>query len=165
MGREKATIAIGDETLATRAARVLTLVCDPVIEVGPGVTTLRAVHEHPAGSGPLAAFLEGCAALGAAGPVFLLGCDLPFVEPTTLAALADWPGTGSIVPMVDGRAQYVCARWSAAAIATGRAAFAAGELSLQVLATVDAQLIEEAAHARELVDVDTPDDLRRLGLS
>ncbi len=59
MATDKATIVWRGETLAARAARVLTAVCDPVIEVGPGATQLPCVREHPAGSGPLAAFVAG----------------------------------------------------------------------------------------------------------
>ena len=40
MGTDKATIEFRGETLAARAARVLAEVCDPVIEVGTGVTRL-----------------------------------------------------------------------------------------------------------------------------
>ena len=38
LGRDKATLMYQGETLAVRAARVLSEVCDPVIEVGPGVS-------------------------------------------------------------------------------------------------------------------------------
>ena len=165
MGRDKATIAIGTETMAARAARVLAAVCNPVIEVGPGVSGLPCTREDPPGTGPLAGFLAGCRALAAPGPVFLFACDLPLVDAEMLAAFVDWPGDGSVLPVVDGAAQYACARWSLAAIAAGRAAFAGGERSLRILATVDAHLVDEEKHARQLADVDTEDDLRRLGLS
>jgi molybdopterin-guanine dinucleotide biosynthesis protein A len=165
MGTDKATLPLGDATFATRAAAVLATVCAPVVEVGPGVTGLRAVREDPVGSGPLAAFLAGVDALAAPGSVFLLACDLPFVDAVTLAAVADHAGAGSVVPVVAGRPQYACARWSAAAIAAGRAALGAGERALRVLADVDAESLAADALAPLLADVDTPEDLRRLGLS
>src|SRR5204862_7415264 len=91
LGFDKATVRVGDETLAVRAARVLGAVCSPVVEVGPGHTGLHAVQEVPSGSGPLAALVAGADAL-AAESVVLLACDLVRVEPPVIALLADWDG-------------------------------------------------------------------------
>lgn len=176
MGTDKATLVVRGEALAARAARVLTSVCGPALEVGPGVTALACAREEPPGAGPLAAFLTGVDALGAPGPVLLLACDLPLVDEHVLRVLAEWPGSASAVPVVRGRPQYACARWSPAAIAAGRAAFDAGEQALRALAAVDAEELRESAFtgataagvahpADVFADLDTPEDLRRLGLS
>ena len=45
----------------------------------------------------------------------LLACDLPFVDAALLRLLVEWPGTGTVIPVVDGRFQYACARYGAAA--------------------------------------------------
>jgi molybdopterin-guanine dinucleotide biosynthesis protein A len=161
MGRDKATIAVDGETLAARGARVLAAVCDPVIEVGPGVTALRAVRESPPGSGPLAALFAGYDALHTNdGSVFLLACDLPFVTESIVRVLVEHPAGGSVVPVVEGREQYACARWSAGAIADARGGTALRDLmragDVTTVAVDDAQVLQ---------DVDTPEDLRRLGLS
>ena len=47
MGTDKARLVVDGETLAARSARVLAAVCEPVIEVGPGVSGLPAVEEEP----------------------------------------------------------------------------------------------------------------------
>src|SRR5438105_2544862 len=47
MGLDKATLVVDGETFAQRAARVLTAACDPVIEVGSGVTVLPCAREEP----------------------------------------------------------------------------------------------------------------------
>jgi len=181
MGADKGSIVVGGRTLAERAAHALASVCDPVVEVGPGLTSLARAVEDPPGSGPLAAFLAGVDALGVDalgvdalgahafgmdGPVVVLACDLPFVDDAVVRWLADAPGLGSVVPVVAGRAQYTCARWSAAACAAGRAARAGGERRMSaLLGAADAELVDAGDHAARLADIDTPEDARRLGLS
>ena len=72
LGRDKATITVGGTTLAERTAALLEQVARPVIEVGPGYTSLICVREEPTGEGPLAAMAAGWAELTrAAGPVRL----------------------------------------------------------------------------------------------
>jgi len=44
LGFDKATVMVGDETLAERAARVLSAVCSPVIEVGPGRSGMPVIR-------------------------------------------------------------------------------------------------------------------------
>jgi molybdopterin-guanine dinucleotide biosynthesis protein A len=170
MATDKARIVWQGETLAARAARVLSTACAPVIEVGSGATALRCVREDPPGAGPLAALIAGARALGSPGPVVLLACDLPFVEPPILALLANWPGRPSVIPVVDGRLQYACARYGPDALARAEVALEAGDHALRAAAGDDCDELSEAewravAPAHAFADVDTPTDLRRLGLS
>ena len=65
----------------------------------------------PPGAGPLVAVLAGVGALGNPRTVVLLACDLPFIEPAVLRLLMEWPGTGTVIPVVGGRFQYACARY------------------------------------------------------
>jgi molybdenum cofactor guanylyltransferase len=170
MTTDKAAIVWRGETLAARAARALTVACDPVIEVGSGATELRCVREDPPGSGPLAALVAGARAMGSRGPVVLLACDLPFVEPPILSLLAEWPGRPTVIPVVDGRLQYACARYGPEALERAELALEAGDLSLRAAADGDCDELSETqwravAPANTFADVDTPPDLRRLGLS
>jgi molybdopterin-guanine dinucleotide biosynthesis protein A len=166
MGSDKATLIVNGEALARRAARVLEAVCDPVVEVGPGATRLRCVREHPPGEGPLAGFLAGAAAIGTEQPIVLLACDLPFVDKEFVRMLVAHCGTGSAVPIVDGHHQYACSCWSPAAIAAAREAFARGDRAMRaLLGGGDATRVPADEFARALSDVDSPDDLVRLGLS
>jgi molybdopterin-guanine dinucleotide biosynthesis protein A len=145
---------------------VLAAACNPVIEVGSGVTGLRCVREEPSGEGPLAGFLAGAAALPSDAAIVLLACDLPFVDDAVVRMLVEHSGNGSVVPSVDGRKQYACSRWSPAAIASARAEFANGERAMRaLLGAGDTTIVIADEYARQLVDVDTPDDLARLGLS
>ncbi len=169
LGIDKATVRIGDESLAERAARVLRAVCAPVVEVGPGHSGLEHVCEAPAGSGPLAALVAGADALGG-DSVVLFGCDLVRVEEPLLALLVNWDGAPSAVPLVDGEPQLVCARYGPDALAAARRLLARGERSLRaLLEVVTVDLVPEArwgsvATRASFSDLDTPDDLERLGL-
>ncbi|MCU1459335.1 MAG: molybdopterin-guanine dinucleotide biosynthesis protein [Actinomycetia bacterium] len=173
MGVDKATLRIGTETLATRAARVLSAVCDPVLEVGPGWTGLRAVADEPRGQGPLAALATAVDVLGATGPVLLLGVDLPLVDEGLLALIAGWPGRGSAVPLQDGFPQLCCARYGPEALeqlAGAQAGRAPRGGSLRSLleragfAPISEAEWQRVTRADALDDVDTPEDLARLGL-
>lgn len=174
MGTDKARLTMNGETLAARSARVLRQVCDPAIEVGSGVTDLESVREQTPGAGPLAALVAGVDALRTTGPVLLLACDLPFVEPPLLRLLADWPGVGTVVPVRDGVVQTACARYGIRSVDAARALLdgARGdERSLRrAITDADCEYLAESVwrevapgHAFE--DVDTPSDLVRLGLA
>jgi len=170
MGVDKTRLVVNGETLAARSARVLAAVCDPVVEVGPGVSGLPAVQEDPAGAGPLVALLAGVGALGAPRSVVLLACDLPHVSTELLRLLVEWPGSGTVIPVVEGRFQYACARYGPAAFDEARAALRSGDTSLRAIAGADCEYVSEAgwqsvASPLTFADVDTPEDLRRLGLS
>jgi molybdopterin-guanine dinucleotide biosynthesis protein A len=170
MGTDKAAIVVNGESLGERAARVLARVGDPVVEVGRGVTGLPSVREEPQGSGPLAAVLAGVDALQCSGPVLVLACDLPLVEAPLLRLLAEWPGDGTAVPVLGDRLQYACARYGVTSLAAARARAAAGDTSLRAAAAVDCDSVPEEVWQRvapinALTDVDTPEDLARLGLA
>ena len=145
----------------------------PVLEVGPGYTSLRSVREDPPGDGPLAAFAAASAALtamGHHGPIVVLAVDLPFVEIPLLAWLAAHSGSASVVPRVAGVAQSLCARYAPAARVDALELVASGERSMRaLLATtpveyVDEEMLRAVADARSFDDVDTADDVAAAGL-
>ncbi len=116
MGFDKASIPIGGVPCAARVAKVLRAVVAHAVEVGPGTSGLPAVREEPPGGGPLVAVCAGARALeesGSTRPALVVACDLPLVTESVLRTLADWPGSRSVVPMIGGRPQPLCARWSA----------------------------------------------------
>ncbi|HEX6310616.1 MAG TPA: molybdenum cofactor guanylyltransferase [Acidimicrobiia bacterium] len=173
MGVDKAELRRDGERLADRAARVLAAACDPVLEVGPGRSSLERVRESTPGEGPLVALVAGAEALGVRGydgPVFLLAVDLPFVEPPLLRWLADRPGAGTVVPVAGNEPQPCCARYSTEAVAVAGNLVARGERSLRaLLRATPVHLAAEdewspVAPITSLDDVDTPADAARLGL-
>ena len=95
--------------------------------------------------------------------VLVLACDMPFVEPPLLELLAAWPGTGTVIPTRDGRAQYLCARYGKAWL---RGAVATGSSSFKAVPAVECELVAEAgwqaiAPANAFDDIDTPADRAR----
>ena len=163
MGTDKASIRLGDETLSARAARVLSSVADPVLEVGPGRTSLSFVREDPPGEGPLAAIGAGWGALrelGYDGPVLVLAADMPLVDAPALRVLADASGT-TVVPVVDGIDQPLCARYGPADLDIAVELVRHGKRALRdLLGTITYEAIELDPSLLE--DVDTPEDLARV---
>ncbi|HMG28226.1 MAG TPA: molybdenum cofactor guanylyltransferase [Acidimicrobiia bacterium] len=173
MGRDKAELVIAGERLADRAARVLSAVCDPVLEVGPGRSSLDAVDDREPREGPLAALVTGAAALrdrAYAGPIVLVGVDLPFVSEPLLRLVANHPASDTVVPVAGGMRQSCCSRYSPGALDTAAELVGRGERALHaLLSAVPAVEIGEdewraVAPAYALADLDTPEDLVRYGV-
>lgn len=173
-GVDKATLLLDGEPLGERAAALLRRHTSPVLEVGPGFTTLEAAREDPAGSGPLAAIVAGARALRARGAgdraVVVLAVDLPGIDDAIVEWLVRHPASSSVVPVVDGIAQVLCARYSPDALTAAAVLVARGERSVQTLLR-EVEVHEAAGEewgaitdARAFLDVDTPADAAALGL-
>jgi molybdopterin-guanine dinucleotide biosynthesis protein A len=173
LGVDKATLVVDGEPLAVRMADRLAEVCEPVLEVGPGVSGRSCVAEDPPFQGPLVALAAGARALadlGESGPVLLLAVDLVRVDVPLLELVRDWPGDGAAVPEAGGRLQPVCARYGDEHVAAAQSLVTAGVLAVRdLLDVVDVDVIPEAswrevAPADAFDDVDTPEDAARLGI-
>lgn len=173
LGVDKANLVVDGTTLADRNGRMLGEVCDPALEVGGGHSALPALREEPPGSGPLAALAAGgdaLAARGHRGAAVLLAVDLPAMTTACLELLRDWPGEPTVVPVLDGRPQLVCARYGADALVAAASLVAGGVRSLQALLdVVDHDAVEERVWSAVVdpgvfADLDTPDDAVRLGV-
>jgi len=173
MGFAKGTLTHSHAPLSRTLGELLGSVTDPAVEVGPGYSRLPTVEEASPGRGPTSAIVAGweaCRMAGGSGPVIVLACDLPFVTRPLLAWLVSRPGGGSVVPVVDGLAQPLCARWSVDDVDRMRDLVARGDRSFRSLcASGSVTLVDErswgaVAETRAFVDVDTPDDLERFGL-
>jgi molybdopterin-guanine dinucleotide biosynthesis protein A len=172
MGQDKSRIVIDGLTLAVRTGRLLSLVVETVVEVGPGVSGLPAILEQPRGEGPLVAIAAGCRALrdqGHNGAALVIACDRPFISERLLRFLAEWDSEGSVVPVVRGRPQPLCARWGAQDLNGAQDLVNREVRSLHHLSTQpDVAYLNESvwghlANERDFSDVDSPDDLYRLG--
>ena len=173
MGRDKAELVVVGERLADHAARVLTAVCEPVLEIGPGRSELEAVDDDEPRAGPLAALVTGARALrarGYDGAVLLLGVDLPFVDQRLLELLVRHPALETVVPIAGGMRQSCCARYAPAALAAAADLVEQGERAMHaLLSAVPVVEITEAewravAPADALADLDTPEDLAHHGI-
>lgn len=169
MGRDKASLRVGGRALGQSVADVIAAsVSGPVIEVGPGRTTLPAVAD--AGIGPLGALVAGGRALrdrGHDGPFVAIACDLPRLTVELVTRLAEQAGTA--VPVVGGRAQPLCARYQPDAVDVATRLAGGDDRSLMhLLDQLPVIWLDEAwwsafADARVFDDVDTPADLDCLG--
>jgi len=173
-GAVKPLIEIGRQAVADRQlavlqplfARVFAVANDPAPWAARGV---EVVGDRVVGAGPLAGV---AAALGAAGDAEAVVCvagDLPFLAPVLLAALRDAaPEAAALAPRPGGRAEPLCARYSAALRADVEARLAAGRLALHELLgesgavwLTDTDLGALDPGRLSFVNLNTPDDLRR----
>jgi molybdopterin-guanine dinucleotide biosynthesis protein A len=173
MGRDKAELVVAGERLADHAARELTGVCEPALEIGPGRSELEAVDDDEPRAGPLVALVTGARALrarGYEGAVLLLAVDLPFADQRLLELLVRHPAAETVVPMAGGVRQSCCARYAPAALATAAELVEQGERAMHALiSAVPVLEVAEAewravAPADALADLDTPEDLARHGI-
>jgi molybdopterin-guanine dinucleotide biosynthesis protein A len=177
MGRDKAGLVVGGEALGEHTAALLRQVAHPVLEVGPGHTTLTATLEDPPGSGPLVALAAGARALRRLhhqGPTLVVATDLPRLTVAFLQLLAGYPVTGpddSVVPRDPSlRPQPLCARYSPAALAAAERLVAEGNRAMTaLLARIPVVWLDPAVAGggdvrcpTPLLDVDTPEDLAAL---
>ena len=163
MGRDKATLMLGGETLAARAARVLIAATDSAYVVGPGSGSgLERLADR--GEGPLAAIADAWTSIGSSRPaVLVLACDIPGIEGALLKAIAArLQGNDAVVPVANGRDQPLCAAYSADALDAAVRLVDRGERSMRALLAslgrVDrmAEEVWGSSDPSTLDDVDTP---------
>jgi molybdopterin-guanine dinucleotide biosynthesis protein A len=173
MGHDKTQLLLDGETLALRTARLLSRVVTTAVEVGPGVSGLTVVLEQPRGGGPLVAVAAGrtkLRSIGHEGAALVIACDLPFVSEALLRLLVEWDSVGSVVPIVDGLAQPLCAKWGPDDLDSARDLADRGVRSIRHLShqpgatLLDQSVWGRVASDRDFADVDSPDDVHSLGL-
>ncbi|MGH9301671.1 MAG: molybdenum cofactor guanylyltransferase [Acidimicrobiales bacterium] len=173
MGQDKASMVIEGQVSARRIGALLAGVAHPALEVGPGHSDLEVVGEHNPGQGPLVAVAEGWEALvrtGHGGDVLVVACDLVFLTRRLLVWLSNRPESGSVIPVVEGRPQPLCARWSPPDLDRLVGLVQGGHRSFKSaydhcpITFLDEQEWGHAAQAIDFADVDSPEDLHRLGL-
>ncbi|HEX7181412.1 MAG TPA: molybdenum cofactor guanylyltransferase [Thermoanaerobaculia bacterium] len=137
MGRDKASLMIGGETLARRTANLLAAVCPEVAladrERGliPGLPSLA---DGP-GRGPAAGLL-GAAEVYPGHPLLVLACDLPRVPVPLLALLETTVRAGAdlAIPRWQGRLEPLCALYGPRALEILEERVARGVFALHSLA-------------------------------
>lgn len=167
LGQDKASAHVGGARLLDRVVRQIPDGV-PVVLVGPALPDLAervvVVREDPPGSGPVAAISAGLAQVR--GPVTgVLAADMPFAVPAlrrSAVLLGEaGPAVEAAVP-VDGQRvpQPLCAAYSTPALRRALADLAPLP-GRSVRAVVERlRVMEWAAPADQLADVDTPDELQ-----
>lgn len=111
MGRPKAWLPFGDETMLQRVVRIVREVVEPAIVVAApdqDVPLLPAeveiVQDVEEGRGPLQGLLAGLLALeGRVDAAYLSSCDVPLLQPAFVRRMIELLGDHAIaVPVVDG---------------------------------------------------------------
>jgi molybdopterin-guanine dinucleotide biosynthesis protein A len=168
MGRDKASLNLGGVALARRAAQALLLVASPVMAVGDEAgTRLEMVTDRR--EGPLAALVDGAAALealGHAGAILLVAADMPFVSDGLLRHLTGvLDDADAALPIAGGRDQPLCACYAPSAITRARVLVAEGKRAMhELVAALKVVRVPETewlklAPPYALLDVDSPEDL------
>lgn len=116
MGRDKATVVVGDRTMLEHVVSVVESVCDRVVISGrsEGIGPHQAVEDDDDGTrgNPLAG-IATVAALIPDQPLLAVGVDQPWVRSETLRRLgATFQGL-PVVPVDDGFRQPLCAAYPA----------------------------------------------------
>jgi len=138
MGRDKAGLELGGETLAAAAARRLAAVCPEVVIADRGrqlVPGLPSLPDGP-GRGPAAGLL-GVARAHPGRPLLALACDLPHVPVPLLAEFARIFETGGadwVVPRWRRGLEPLCALWGPRALSSLEERTARGIYTLWSLA-------------------------------
>lgn len=180
MGRDKAALPFGSDTLLTRAVRAVHAVTGDVVVVGDTLQAMpegvRIVRDPVAGLGPLAGLATGLASVTAARAL-LVACDMPLLVPALLQRLLDLAGDAdACVPLVDDSAMTTCAVYATRVLPRVQAQLATDTRSLRAMidglsvrwVTTD-QLGDVDPELLSFWDCDTPERyhaaLRRAGLA
>ena len=174
MGRPKAWLPFGEESLLERMVRLLGEVAEPVVvaaKTGQALPPLppdvRVVFDAPGQEGPLAGVAAGLAALGDLCEIVLVvSCDVPLVRPAFLVRLAELIGENeAVAPECDGRPQPAVAAYRPRLVKLANELLAAGERRMNVFAQRCGALVVPADRFRDvdpkllsLKNVNTPEE-------
>jgi molybdopterin-guanine dinucleotide biosynthesis protein A len=168
MGRDKATLPFGEETLLARVVRIVQSVVPDVRLVAREGQTLPegfdAVRDPAEGFGPLAGLAAGLQALRT-DRAFVAACDLPLLAPPLVRLLLDEArDADACVPRVGGFAMSACAVYRRELGPVAARLLERGERRLRVLLDrvrtryIEADLLRTAdPELASFTDCDTPE--------
>lgn len=170
MGRDKASLPFGPETLLTRVVRLLREVTPDVVAVAregqilPDGLDAIVARDPAEGLGPLAGITAGCQVVRSR-LVFVAACDLPLLKPALVRRLFELMGDhDACVPVIDGFAMATCAVYSRDAGPAAAALLASGELRASALAdrlrtrrVGREDLLQADPHLESFHDCNTPE--------
>lgn len=174
MGRDKANILLGNQTLLQRVLvtmqqmfpRVIVSVREPRSEINlPQICDANA--GDGTGAGPLAGLAASLAYIKTPW-AFAVACDMPFVTPVLVEYLAQQRATyQAVVPVVQGHPQPLAAFYASSCLDTIRGHLTEGRKNslravlerLQVRYVDEAELLKVDPALRSFFDLDTPQDV------
>jgi len=170
MGRAKADLPFGGETLLQRIVRIVGRVAQPVLVVaGPEQAVpegLSVVRDEVAALGPLAGLANGLSAVVGEQTAFVTGCDYPFLsEKLIQTVIGACPADGAAIPVIERRPQPLVAAYSVGSQARVAELLQRGERSLHALlrllpwvAIDEKRLREVDPELAAFAPVNTPDE-------
>lgn len=169
MGQDKASLLLGERSLLQHVISIVQpLFYEIIISVRQprAEITLPQVCDDPTQRGPLAGLVAGLQR--AKTPwVFVLACDMPFIEPAVIERLARFrDGHQAVVPMVQGYPQPLAAFYAVSCVDSvleclnGDGKRSLRELldKLQVRYVSEDELQIAGSQSRSFVDLDTPQE-------
>lgn len=176
MGRDKANLMLGEQTLLQRVIvtmrqvfpRLVVSVRQPRPEIDlPQVCDEQANEGMPVGAGPLAGLSAGLGHVTTPW-AFVVACDMPFVVPAMVELLGKYRGQyQAVVPVVQGLPQPLAAFYASSCLGTIRAHLAGGGKNslraileqLQVRYVDETELLKADPALISFFDLDTPQDV------
>jgi molybdopterin-guanine dinucleotide biosynthesis protein A len=179
MGRDKASLPFGDESLLARMMRLvaevvpreqIVLVAAAKQQLPPLPWEATVVRDRNADRGPLPALVEGLAALPATvSAALVVACDAPLLEPAAVERLFQLlpPECDAIVPTEEGELHPLLAVYRRRAVVSLAAAVDRGQASLhralkssgcRILELPVERLRDADPKLRSFVNCNTPDD-------
>lgn len=170
MGRDKANILLGEQTLLQHVIATLRPVFPQLIisvrESRPDLDLLQVIDE-PNNAGPLAGL---AASLGQIETpwAFVVACDMPFIETALVNLLSQYRAEyQAVVPVIHGHAQPLAAFYTRNVLpkihrhlaAGGKNSLRALLAHLSVRYVDETELLTADPSLRSFFDLDTPQDL------
>lgn len=171
MGRDKALLPVGHDSLLTHLAKIglaaglRVVVCGREAPPDWSLPAVRFLPDAQLGEGPLRG-LEAALTLG--DEVLLAACDIPCLRLEAVTWIcAQTPAEHGVATIIDGQFQPLFSRYTVACQPLVEKELSVGRRSpLAVIRTgVFSQATPKASIAAQLTDADTPDDWKRLGFS
>ena len=175
MGRDKALLPWGSETLLDHALARLRAVCDDVrILTGSAPLYLdrsaTVILDHIQNAGPLGGIEAALASPGVAAGLFL-AVDIPFVPVELLRELVGLvEGVDAVVPVAGGGSQPLCAVYRSSCLEAVRACLKAKDYRMtafwhqvHVREVTEAEIAHFGDPAAMFFNINTPDDYDRAG--
>lgn len=125
MGRPKALLPFGPETMLGRIVRLLSEAVGPIVvvaaegqEVPPGSGQILLAHDRHPDRGPLEGIAAGLAAIaGRAEAAYVTSCDVPLLRPAFVRRVIELShGYDAAVPCLDGREEPLAAVYRASVL-------------------------------------------------
>ena len=174
MGKPKALLPFGAETLIERVVRRLEAIASEVVVVSgphlvlPALRTARVIEDEKPLQGPVAGILYGLRA-ARTDLCFVCGCDHPFIEPAVVRLLIERAAAArGAVAVFDGIAQPLVGAYRLSVAEIAASMLAAGERRAAALVrqaglveVPEEDLLRIDPSGRSFLDVDTPEAYKR----